>query len=215
MAFAYRSYAEGLIGRRMVDFRHIDRAIKLVWKDDILKDYNNDFILREDSLKSSFYHHLRIRLGDGFMKRNRIRIFTEYFLKNNERADIAIVQLKAKNLMSSAGYYLKDRVEQILAVIELKYKGDDCGPDPFLLDIEKVKYYMGLRSYKECQFYLGFIHETEYSIQETSWLSKRQQGSWANGRLTELSAFTEAESGKFDTKVISYNKLNTRLNSKV
>lgn len=199
----------------MNTFEHIDMAIKMVWKEDILRDYNNDFILKEDSLKNSFYHHLRNRLSDGFMTQNKIRIFTEYYLKNEERADLAIVQLKSKNEMGNDGYYLKDRVEEILAVIELKYKDDGCGPDPFLKDVEKVRKYIRLRSFQQCQFYLGFIHETDYSVQETSWLSKRQQESWANGRLTELSAFTETESGKFDVKIISYNKLNSEFNSKV
>jgi hypothetical protein len=201
----------------MVDFEHIDRAIKLVWKEDILKDYNNDFIFKEDSLKNTIYYHLRIRLGDGFMIRNRVRIYTEYYLKKNQRADIAIVQLKAKNQMEPKDYYLKDRVEQVIAVIELKHKNGSCGIDSFLEDIEKVKYYIGLRSYNKCQFYLGFIHETEYSIEEASWLNGRQQGSWANGRLTELSAFIEeeSESGKMDMKIISYNKMNPDLNLKV
>lgn len=193
----------------------IDRAIKLVWKEDILKDYFNHFILKEDSLKNAFYHHLRLRLGDGFLTRHRVRIFTEYYLRNNERADLAIVKLHPKKEMVAQDYHLKDRVDEILAVIELKHKGDSCGSNPFLQDVEKVKKYIGLKSYMTCQFYLGFIHETEYSIEETSWLSKKQQESWATGRLTELSAFYEVESGKFDMKVISYNKLNLMLNSKV
>lgn len=195
--------------------KQIDLAIKMVWKEDILKDYHNHFILKEDSLKNAFYHHLRLRLGDGFLTRHRVRIYTEYYLRNNERADLAIVRLRPKKEMVSQDYHLKERVDEILAIIELKHKGDTCGLDPFLQDVEKVKRYIGLKSYMTCQFYLGFIHETEYSIEETSWLSKRQQKSWAAGRLTELSAFYEVESGKFDMKVITYNNLNLMPNPKV
>ena len=193
----------------------IDRAIKLVWKEDILRDYNNHFILKEDAFKNAFYHHLRLRLGDGFLTRHRVRIFTEYYLRNNERADLAIVRLLPKKEMVAQDYHLKDRVDEILAVIELKHKANSCGSNPFLQDVNKVKKYIGLKSYMTCQFYLGFIHETEYSIEETSWLSKKQQESWAIGRLTELSAFYEEEFGNMEMKVISYNKWNSELNTKI
>lgn len=193
----------------------IDRVIKEIWKEEILSDYSNDFLLKEDSLKNAFYHHLRMRLGDGYLKRNRIRIFTEYYLDGNERADIAIVKLLPKREMSSKQYNLRNRVKELLAVIELKHKNNSCGCDLFFDDVEKVKRYIGIQKYQRCQFYLGFIHETEYSREESSWLAKRQQISWAQGRLTELTAFYEMESGYFDMKVISYNKLNQVLNSKV
>ena len=192
----------------------IDEAIKLVWKDEIFVDYNNDFLLKEDSLKNAFYYHLRIRLGVGYLKRNKIRIFTEYYLEDNERADLAIVELKPKMEMDSE-YHLRDRVKKILAVIELKHKNNRCSQEPFMKDVMKVRKYINKKDYPKCQFYLGFIHETEYSNEDASWLNKRQQESWANGRLTELLAFRETESGEFDMRIFSYNKLNPGLNSKV
>lgn len=197
----------------MDTINQIDRAIKLVWKEDIKKDYDHEFILKEDSLKNAFYHHLRVRLGDGFLIKHKIRIFTEYYLRNNERADLAIVSLQSKKEMTEKNYHLRDRVEKLFAVIEFKHKGYSCGVDPFFKDVDKVKKYIRLKSYLSCQFYLGFIHETEYTTEEASWLSKRQQESWAVGRLTELSAFHEVETGYFDMKIISYNKLNQELNS--
>ena len=193
----------------------IDHVIKLVWKEDIFKDYHNDFILKEDTLKNTFYHHLRARLGDDFLSRHRLRIFCEYYLRNGERADLAIVMLKPEEEMVGQEYHLKNKVKETLAVIEFKHKNDACGPKLFFKDVEKVKKYISLKGYLKCQFYLGFIHETEYSLEETSWLSKRQQASWAIGRLTELSAFYEEESGNMEMKVISYNKLNSELNTEI
>ncbi|MDA8221818.1 MAG: hypothetical protein M0Z35_08950 [Desulfitobacterium hafniense] len=84
----------------------IDRAIKLVWKEDILRDYNNDFILKEDTLKNAFYYHLRARLGDDFLREHNFRIFSEYYLKNNERADLAIAMLKPEEETAGQEYHL-------------------------------------------------------------------------------------------------------------
>lgn len=78
----------------------IDRTIKELWKQDILKDCNSHFAYHEDTLKNAFYYHLRRRLGDGYLIRHRLRIFTEYYLSDNNRADIAIVKLKPKAYMT-------------------------------------------------------------------------------------------------------------------
>jgi hypothetical protein len=113
----------------------LDSVISSVWEKDILYDYKNHFLLMEDTLKNAFYHHLRTNLGDGFLKRHRIRIFTEYNI-GKAVADIAIVSLRPK-VAFEEGEHLKERVDQVLAVIELKYKAGECGIGPFQDDIAK------------------------------------------------------------------------------
>ena len=55
--------------------RIIDREIKQLWKTDIEQDYANCMLLKEDSLKNAFYHHLRTRLTDDFLIKNQIVLF--------------------------------------------------------------------------------------------------------------------------------------------
>lgn len=188
----------------------IDRTIKEIWLKDIATDYNNDFLLKEDSLKNAFYYHIRQKLSDNFLIKNRVRIYTEFHLGNKERADIAIVRLKPT---ISGNEPLQRSVQDILAIIELKHKNELCGCEPFWEDVEKVKKYIKSNKFKECQFYLGFIHERLYPRSEAPWLSKNQQETWAIGKLTELTAFYEEETEYFETRVISYNDFNSDLNS--
>ncbi|WP_157076572.1 hypothetical protein [Sutcliffiella cohnii] len=35
----------------------IDLAIKSIWMKHIKKDYNNQYLLKEDTLKNAIYHH--------------------------------------------------------------------------------------------------------------------------------------------------------------
>jgi hypothetical protein len=163
----------------------LDSVIKIIWEDHILPDYKNHFLLKEDALKNAFYHHLRSRLGDGYLNRHQIRIFTEYHI-GRERADIAVVTLKPKSSMGQ-DYHLEERVDQVLAIFELKYKNCTCGKGPFQADIAKVREYVQLEQCKNAQFYLGFIHET---WDDTGpWLTQHQASTWAKGRVTELSIF--------------------------
>jgi len=165
----------------------IDEAIKQSWTEDIYRDYKQHYILKEDSLKNAFYHHLRTRLGDGFMNRNRIRIFTEFYLHDNQRADIAIVQVIPKfEFDNSDRDHLSKRVDKVLAIIELKHKSPSCKREVFIEDVLKVKKYIKLKEFDICNFYLGFIHESPI---DKPWLTQRQSQTWAKGRLTELSIF--------------------------
>lgn len=118
----------------------IDNAIKSGWEA-IFQDYKLHYLLKEDSLKNAFYHHLRNQLGDGVINRNLIRIFTEYDLLDGERADIAIVKLAPKTSFKGGDYHLKERVDDVLAIIELKFKNGG-NREPFRKNIEKVRRYL-------------------------------------------------------------------------
>lgn len=105
--------------------KQIDYAIKMTWLEDISQDYRKGYLLKEDTLKNSLYFHIRRRLENLFDMYN-IRMYTEYnetTLKANKmRADIAIVEINHKG----EAYYLGDRIEKVLAIIELKY---DTSPE--------------------------------------------------------------------------------------
>jgi hypothetical protein len=122
-------------------------------------DYKLNYLLKEDSLKNAFYHHLRNNPGDSFLNNNNIRIYTEYYLDNLERTDIAIVRLLLESEFPNYDYHLRDLVKEVLAIIELKHKNGTCGPEPFLRDISKIYRYCRLRKYEQCQCFLGFIYE--------------------------------------------------------
>lgn len=191
----------------------IDEAIKTTWLEDIYQDYHNDHILREDALKNSFYYHLRSRLGDGFLKRHMIRIYPEYNT-GNYRADIVIAKLHPKKDFCN-DYYLVNRVAQVLAIIEFKYKSG-TSHDPFISDIKKARKYIKSKTdeLKESQLYLGFIHEALYQEKDCFWLTKRQRETWALNYLTEMVGYYNAKNeGYFETKIASYNGLNNELNS--
>ncbi|MFF2483763.1 hypothetical protein [Paenibacillus sp. NPDC058071] len=183
----------------------IDRAIKEAWINNIRADYSNYFLLLEDSLKNAFYSHLRSRLSDTFLLENKIRIFTEMNNGYEERIDIAIVRIN-----DIEEDHLANRVVEYLAVIELKYKAKYTTITPFLDDIQKMRRYLKRKGMQDCQYYLGFIHEEEYGLEETSWLTEREKNSWAAGKLTELSGFYNRGTCVFT--VISYNNLNEDLN---
>lgn len=183
----------------------VDRVIKEVWINNIMSDYDNNFLLLEDSLKNAFYSHLRAKLTDTFLLSNNIRIFTELKTGHKERIDIAVVKID-----DNEAAHLSDRIVEYLAVIELKYKAENTPIIPFLQDIEKTRRYLKRQGMKDCQYYLGFIHEEEYSLEETSWLTEKEQRTWAAGSLTELSGFY-CGGGRVFT-IMSYNNMNEHLN---
>lgn len=190
----------------------IDRAIKEVWVKNIYQDYCDDYLLKEDSLKNSFYHHLRNHLGDGFLKRNLCRIYTE-FKVGNYYADLVVAKLKPKKDFDEHGY-LYDRVAHLIAIIEFKYKSG-LANEPFLSDVKKARSYIKskLPKAEDCQLYLGFIHEASYNENNTWWLNKRQRESWASSRLSEMFAFYNIDKNNyFETRVVSHNGLNNDLN---
>jgi hypothetical protein len=197
--------------------KKIDKTIKFIWKEKISNDYFSDHLLQEDSLKNAFYYHLRNELGDGFLKRHRIRVFTEFHLSKQEleepfRGDIVVVRVKPLKEMEW-GYFVNERVEDIVAIIELKYKSCTSNKD-FHDDIEKMrKYVKGLKSNKPL-LYTGFIHEQDHPVKETSWISTKDQSTWAKGRLCELNANRNEGTSEFEFTVISHNELNEELDSR-
>jgi len=189
----------------------IDRHIKEMWINEIKNDYNTLRLLKEDTLKNAFYHHLRNRLGDTFLDEHNLRIFTEVndgdLKGSGKRADIAIV--KMKNPQES--FYWGDDIETYIAIIELKYTSKYSATKAVYKDFNKFKEYYQVHKI-DCQYYAGII--TEIAWERPDWLNKKQTNNWANGRVTELVAsYENDENNDMKFEVFSYNHLNRDLNS--
>lgn len=184
----------------------LDRVIKEAWLEDIKKDYDDDYLLLEDSVKCSFYYNLRRRLGDGWLKKYRLRIIPEYHLFNGYRADIAIVKLVKKH--ERGNKHLSSCVESVISIIELKHKNASV-INEFYKDRDKLHIYS--KEYPNTQLYTGFIHEEFYNKDNSSWFDGRQINNWAKGRVCELLGYWSEESDDFVTEIKSYNKLNEDL----
>ena len=146
-------------------------AIKKVWKKNIVDDHEAEFLLREDSLKNSLYHHLRIELGDSFFMDNSLRMYTEFRLNKidntmSQVADIAIVSLIDEKEMPDE-YHIDDRIDDVITIIELKYLTEIKGA--FYEDMRKMQEYGKISKLKNTKFYVGFICEESYSFDEGSW----------------------------------------------
>jgi hypothetical protein len=176
----------------------IDKTIKNIWGNEIYEDYANEFLLKEDTLKNSIYYHLRKKLTDEFFYENDIRIFTEYDLHDRFRADIVIVKLRPEEEMSEE-YFLQDRVLDILAIIEIKYKNTNL--KPFESDILKVKKYIQSEKYPKCQYYLAFICEdTRY--EKKKWIDEE---TWIRDNVTILDVMYDSKTGYFEPRIKTYN----------
>lgn len=184
----------------------LDKVIKEVWNEDIKVDYNNHYLLLEDSLKCALYYHLRNRLGDGWLKANRLRIIPEYHLCDGYRADLAIVKFIKKEYRN--GKHLSDCVEFILTIIELKHKAAQV-INPFYEDRDKL--YIYSKKYPQAKLYVGFIHEDYYNANNSSWFDGRQTNNWAKGRVCELLGYWSEDDETLITEVKSYNNLNEKL----
>ncbi len=195
-----------MVNKRII--KEIDKAIKEIWKNEIAEDYIEKYLLREDSLKSALYFHMRNRLDD-LLYENNMRIFTEYWISSLKyRADMVIVKVE-----NSDDYaYIADAVTDIVAVIELKYKanGDEATAAEIKQDIWKFKDYVQVGGMTETQFYFGVIYEVDCDYLQ--WMDNRSINNWADGRVTELDA------GYIDDKILfevhSYNGMNKSLNHK-
>jgi hypothetical protein len=97
----------------------LQKTIEEIWENEIKKDYENNFILNEDTLKMSFCYHLRNKLQDNLMT-NNLRIITEYSIPNtNKFVDIAIVEIDEDERITFLHY--SEFVKNIFALIELKF----------------------------------------------------------------------------------------------
>lgn len=167
-------------------------------------------LLREDCLKAAIYHHLRRALSTRFLVDENVRVLTEYALSNNQRADIAVVQLKPSR-SSAASYDLGSRTKSVLAIIECKYKSSSANLRPFKEDAEKVRDLSYLTDYPKTQFYLASIWEAPVeSEHRLSVLSKKQQESWGR-RAAELVGYRLSEDDPMRFTVLSHNRMNRDL----
>ena len=179
----------------------IDRAIKTVWLNNIQADWQNDALLREDSLKCAFYYHLRRKLAN-LLRKNNLRIFSEYrFAALNLKADLVIVKLH-DNWKNAD--FLADAVSGVIAVIELKYTGDASRrmEETIKGDVRKFKRYLQEGNI-DCLYYLGVIYEAE--CLRLNWMDKRATNAWAGGRTAELDA--GYMDGRIKFEVHSYKDL--------
>ncbi|MCM3124396.1 MULTISPECIES: hypothetical protein [unclassified Mesobacillus] len=175
----------------------IDRAIKNIWLSKISKDHGLFYLLKEDTLKNALYFHLRTKLAS-LLEKHNLRIFTEFY-HGGFIADLAIVQLKDD---PSDSDHLKDGIENVLAIVELKYKAGGAMKF-FEDDVLKIKNYIDATPSATTQYYLAFIHEAEYEyVEDDSWLTLEQQV-WAKDRLTELSG--HYVDGKMTWTVLSHS----------
>lgn len=162
--------------------RIIDEAIKSVWVDEIKRDYDENWIMNEDGLKTALYFHLRKRLESVLVEHN-LRIFTEFkdaeFARSGYRPDMVIARID----MDSEEEYWRDAVTDCLAVIELKFKSKFHDKEAIYADYEKLRSYIEMPNLF-CRLYMATIWECEDNT--TTW--ERKNAAWAKGRVTELNA---------------------------
>ena len=165
--------------------KKIDKTIKYIWKHKMPKEYNDVFLLNEDTMKNVIFYYLRKYLGNYFYK-NDIRIFTEFtndkFQDSSYRPDIII----AKMDFNKDTKYFSGCIDKLLCVFELKYKSGFNPSNDIYNDFEKLKTYVNELKI-DCPLYMATIWE--YEDKETSW--ERKNAAWAKDRLTELNASYE------------------------
>jgi len=137
-------------------YKKIHETIIEVWRYDIKSDYNQYFLLREDTLKNALYFHIRNRLGDAFMKDNHLAIFTEYKIDTNETIDLVVVKLDIEKAKDNK---LKDCVKEIIAIVEIKYKNQTASENIFINDVKKILNYTNKFKFEYTKFFLAFIIE--------------------------------------------------------
>jgi hypothetical protein len=149
----------------------IKSAAKEIWENNISTDYQKGRLHREASLQSSFYYHLRNKIGDSTLDFYNAAIYSEYRYKG-KRVDLAVIAF--------------DKSGQIipLAIFEFKYKGI-TSDQPFLEDVDKILKYIDNED--NCTFYLGFIQDAEFADLDDkfSWLNNKQTKK-ASNRLIEM-----------------------------
>jgi hypothetical protein len=176
-----------------VIYQLVDDAIKHVWLQDIKRDHALHSLLMEASMQSALYHHLRNRLGEQFFSYFDIHLFCEWPYKVGDKlqkADLAFVQLNSDKVKDN---HLKDSAKEVIAIIELKYKGGINAQEPFDSEIIKIQTFekslSGKEPYKDTFYYLGFFDESViekgYSLDDHDrWL----KSAWAQNKLAILFA---------------------------
>ena len=163
----------------------IDEAIKSVWENEIKQDYDANWIMNEDGLKTALYFYLRKRL-EPFLTENNLRIFTEFqdaeFSGSGFRPDMVIARID----MNSDADCWRGAVTNCFAVLELKFKSHFLDKEAIYADYEKLKVYTKIPNLS-CRLYMATIWECEDD--PTTW--ERKNAAWAKGKVTELNASFE------------------------
>ena len=160
----------------------IDEAIKSVWLNEIKSDYDKNWIMNEDGMKTSLYFHLRMQL-EQILAETNLRIFTEFndaeFQGKPYRPDMVIAYVD----MDSETDYWRQSVTNCVAVIELKFKSNFRDQEAIRTDYDKLNEYINKLKI-EGMLYMATIWECEDD--PTTWI--RKNAAWAKGKVTELNA---------------------------
>lgn len=192
-----------------MDMKKLDRVIKKIWKNELQNDFKNNLILNEDTLKNALYHHLRTYFEKDKTFKD-LFIFTECyhygFYEIGYRPDLIIAIKDHKNKST----YKDIRINDVIAIFELKYKSEKCSniEDEIYHDFDKFKLYKNI--YPNCQFYNMAISLGDFN--RPAWLDKKSTNHWANGCVTELIAYEPKN--ELDFQIYSYNGMNEDLNTK-
>ncbi|UMZ35532.1 hypothetical protein [Priestia megaterium] len=177
----------------------VHSVIKKVWLEDISKDYEKLYLLKEDSLKNAFYSHLRRRLGDDFLEENNIRIFTEYYI-GNQKADLSVVEIDPN---MAKGKHLKECITKVISIVEMKHKDENASESHFDNDVLKVLSYINT-AMPNTMHYVAFIREKYFYADEvTNWVTS-EQALEARGSLTEMYSYGDVKSGSMVWGVIEH-----------
>ncbi len=157
----------------------IHQTLISVWQTKIKEDYENGWLLREDTLKNALYFHLRKELEELLIE-NNLRIFTEYAGKEFQHSGFRPDMVIAKVASQQFGY---EAVEECLAIIEIKFKNRFYPSNDIYADYKKLESYitdLNLTGH----LYMATIWE--YEDDKTAWLEDNPE--WARGKVTELNA---------------------------
>ncbi len=175
----------------------IHRRIKYIWEEKIKEDYDDGWLLGEDTLKNALYYHMRKELSVLFTE-NNLRIFTEFtdgeFRGSKKRPDMVIATV---DLNKDNDYY-GDNIKECIAVIEIKFKASkysNCIYD----DYDKLQGYiddLGINA----RLYMATIWE-EFD-EPTTWI--RKNAAWAKGKVTELNA-SYIKNSDYETQFYVYD----------
>lgn len=178
-------------------YKKIHETIIEVWRYDIKSDYNLHFLLREDTLKNAMYYHIRNRLGDTFIKDNHLAIFTEYAIDTSQKIDLVVVKLDVEKARND---YLGNCVEEIIAIVEIKYKKQSAAEKIFIDDVNKILNYTNKFKFEYTKFFLAFIRERYfYEDGVTNFLSKFED--LPSGKIVELLSYGSLEESNMLWKV--------------
>lgn len=140
----------------------LDRIIRDIWCNKIKSDYDNDLLLLEDTLKCTFYYHLRNVLVQNQTGSQRLIVCAEFKPWKGEREaiDLAVVRLPDKKDKNTP---LREQIQEVLALIELKYKCKSVSPNSLKKECKKdrqklLKY---ARNHQNCLLYEGVIYERD------------------------------------------------------